>query len=106
MRVEQLRSGTLVGEERVVGKKNGQQRGRAVITVTLQNPVTLTERKVTYQVGQNVPGSPRLGTAHMPASNTRLVHDGHQGRHFRPDRHESATDRAARRTAARLALVG
>ncbi len=106
MRVEQLSGGTLVNGERVIGKKPSTRKGQAVITVTLENPQTLAQRKVTYVVGQNVPGSPRLGTAHLPASDTRRVHDGHQGRRLHADPHETPADRRERREALRLALVG
>lgn len=106
MRVEDLRAGTLVGGKRVTGKKHSWTGGQAVITVTYghaapgQDPDTAT-----YNVGQHVPGSPRLTASFMPASNTRRVHDGHAGRRAYPDRDETAQGRTERRTALRLALA-
>lgn len=102
MRVEDLRSGTLVNGKRVTGKRNGWKDNRRVITVTFNDDPADTK---TFNVGQNVPGSPRLTASFMPASNTRRVHDGHQGRRARNDRDETAQDRRERRNALRLALA-
>jgi hypothetical protein len=102
MRVEDLRSGTLVNGKRVTGKTPSWRNGLRVITVTFDGDPADTR---TYNVGQNVPGSPRLAAAFLPASNTRKVHDGHRGRNLRPDLDETAEQRRARRNALRLALV-
>lgn len=103
MRVEDLRSGTWVNGKRVTGKTPSWRNGIRVITVTFDGDPTDT---ATYNVGQNVPGSPRLASAaFMPASNTRRVHDGHQGRRARNDRDETPQHRAERRNALRLALA-
>ncbi len=105
MRAHELRAGTLVNGERVVGKKPVFRNRQRKIEVTLAHPVTGDERIVTYLAKQNVPGSPRLGGAFLPAADTRRVHDGHQGRHTRHDRDEARHDRAERRKALRMALA-
>lgn len=102
MRVEDLRSGTLINGQRVTGKRAGWDNGHRTVTVTLDgDPATAK----TYNVGQNVPGSPRLTASFLPASNTRRTHDGHQGRRARNDRDETAEGRRERRNALRLALA-
>ena len=104
MRAEDLRSGTRVNDTRVTGKKRVWKNGQPKIDVTFTDD-NGNETTKTYNVGQNVPGSPRFTAAFLPASNTRKVHDGHQGRRTYPGRDESAQDRLARRNALRLSLT-
>lgn len=106
MRVEELRSGTLVNGKRVTGKRAGWDNGRRTITVTFGHAAPGQKPdQATYFVGQNVPGSPRLSTAFLPASDTRTRHDGQRTRHMHSDADETTQDRRERRTALRLALV-
>ncbi len=110
MRVEDLRAGTLVSDARVTGKKRGFVNGRPTVAVTFTPLAPGGEPYVvTYNVGQNVPGSPRAtSAAFMPATVARLnaeQRNQRSRRTFLPDADETAAERLARRAAVLLAAA-
>ncbi len=105
MRAEELRAGTLVNGKRVTGKRRGWDKGRATVTVTYSAAGQEPEQ-VTYFVGQNVPGSPRLTpAAFMPAAAARFLDNQRNRRTFLADPDETAGERRERRTALLLAAA-
>lgn len=106
MRVEQLRAGTLVNGNRVIGKAPGWRNKQRVVVVTYAVPGQNEPLKVTYLAGQKVPGAPELtSAAFLPASDTRTRHDGQRTLRSYPDRDETGRDRHDRRNAVRLAMA-